>query len=129
LPKPPKDEVLSKKQIGERLRALRERRDLSQGQLAAMIGSHAQNVSQVERGVRGLTVQQVVKLARALKVPTDEILGEAKHATAQLHLRNGDRRFLRRIQRIRELPPAQRKALLKLLDGALGLGGQAPHQR
>jgi transcriptional regulator with XRE-family HTH domain len=125
LPTPPKDVVLSKKKLGERLRALREHRGLSQGQLAAIVGAHPQSVSQVERGVRGLTVQQVVKLARALKVPTDEILGEGQHAKPFGN--GGSRRFIRRLQKIQDLPPTQQKALLKLIDGALGIGGHGRH--
>ena len=128
VPKPPKHEVLSKKKVGERLRAIRERRGLSQGHLARLLGAHPQSISQVERGVRGLTVQQIVKLARALQVSTDEVLGEQKRTLAPLNVRNGDRRFLLRLRRIQELPPAQRKALLKLLDGALGISGKASQE-
>ena len=120
LPTPPKDVLLPKKKMGERLRALRDLRGLSQGQLASILGAHPQSVSQVERGVRGLTVQQVVKLARALKVSTDEILGEGQPTRP---VGNGSRRFIRRLQKIQELPPTQQKALLKLIDGALGFGG------
>ncbi len=120
MPTPPKDVVLPKKKLGERLRTIREQHGLSQGQLATMLGAHPQSVSQVERGVRGLTVQQVVKLARALRVSTDEILGEGQPARPA---GNGDRRFVRRLQKIRELPPTQQKALLKLIDAALDIGG------
>ena len=121
MPKPAKKVFLSKKQIGERLKALREQRGYSQGKLAKMLGSHPQNISQIERGIRGLTIQQIVKITRTLKVPTDEILGEQKRTLAPLNARNGDRRLLLRLRRIQDLPPPQRKALLKLLDGALGL--------
>lgn len=116
MPKPPKETVLSKKQLGERVRTLREQRGLSQGQLAALVGTHPQSLSQAERGVRSLTLQQVIKLSRALKVSTDEILGESKGSAATVE---GDRRLLRRVRRIQELPPAQREALLDMLDGAL----------
>lgn len=125
MPRPPKDVVLSKKKLGERLRAIREQRGYSQGKLARLLGAHPQSISQVERGVRGLTIQQVVKLARKLKVSTDDILGENKRAVTPL---NGDRRFLRRLQRIHELPPSQKKAVLKLLDGALGISKPVAQQ-
>src|SRR5512138_2205839 len=81
LPRPPKEEVVSKKQIGERLRALRQARELTQAELAEILGTKHTNVSGVERGVRGLTVQQIVKLARALDVSPDAILGNGGKGT------------------------------------------------
>jgi transcriptional regulator with XRE-family HTH domain len=116
VPRPPKETVLSKNQLGERVRALREQRGLSQGQLAELVSTHPQSLSQVERGIRSLTLQQVVKLSRALKVSTDEILGEPGRSSDGVI---GDRKLLRRVRRIQELPPAQREAVLDMLDGAL----------
>jgi len=117
LPSPAKKVLLSKEKIGERIRALRERKGWSQGKLAEVLGAHPQNVSQVERGVRGVSLQQVVQLARVLDVATDEILGEREQDSGV----GGDRRLMRRLRRIRELPPARRDALLKMIDGALGM--------
>jgi transcriptional regulator with XRE-family HTH domain len=117
VPSPPKNVLLSKEQIGGRIRALRERRGWSQGKLAAVLGSHPQNVSQIERGVRGVSLQQVARLARVLEVTTDEILGAREHDSGT----GGDRRLLRRLRRIQELSPARRSALLKMLDGALAM--------
>ena len=74
MPKPPKHVVLSRKQIGQRLRALRQARDMTQVQLAAILGTQQTAISQVELGHRGLTVQQVVKLAHALQVPRERVL-------------------------------------------------------
>lgn len=118
MPTPPKNVVLSKKMLGARLRAVREQRGLSQGKLARLAGTHPQSISQIERGIRGVTVQQVVKIARALRLSTDEILGDRKHPALPL---NGDRRLLLRFQRVQQLPPAQKKSILKLLDSALGM--------
>jgi transcriptional regulator with XRE-family HTH domain len=94
---------------------------MSQVGLAEVLGSHAQSLWQIERGVRGVTVQQIVRLARALKVPTDEILGEGRHTTALTALQNGTRPFLRRLRRIQALPVLQQRILLKLLDSALDM--------
>lgn len=115
MPKPPKDVVLSKKEIGARLRTLREQQGLAQSKLAVMIGTHAQSLWQIENGIRGITVQQVVKLARALRVSVDEILGEGNghkpHRT-----KSGDARFLRRLRDIEELSRSEKQALLKTID-------------
>src|SRR4051812_20712864 len=74
VPRPPKNVVVSKKQIGDRVRALRQARDMSQGDLATLLEIPPTNVSAIERGVRGLSLQQLVKLASALEVAPGEIL-------------------------------------------------------
>jgi len=117
MPSPPKDVVLSKEKIGERVRTFREQRGLSQGKLAKLLGTHPQSISQIERGIRGISLQQVVRFARALEISSDELLGEVRPVTPI----QADRRMVLRLQRLQRLPAAQRKAVLKLLDGALGL--------
>jgi len=119
VPTPAKTVLLSKQKIGERIRTLRERKGWSQGRLASALGAHPQNVSQIERGVRGVSVQQVVRLARVLGISTDEILAQRDHDTTPTVPAN--RKLMRRLRRIQELPVAQRNALLKMIDGALGM--------
>jgi len=109
--------AVSKKELGSRLRALRQSHGISQSQVARLLGVDQSHISNVERGVRGLTIQQVVKLSRALAVPTDEILNNGRRPPAVRSLRSG--RMLRRLQRIEELPVAQQQAILKILDGLL----------
>ena len=42
------------------------------------------NVSAIERGIRGLTIHQAVRLAKALKVTTDDILMPANGARSKV---------------------------------------------
>ena len=109
--------TVSKEELGSRIRALRQSHGISQSKVATLLGVDQSHVSHVERGVRGLTIQQVVKLSRALGVPADEILNGGKRPPAVRSLRSG--RMLRRLQRIEELPPSQQQAILKILDGLL----------
>jgi transcriptional regulator with XRE-family HTH domain len=113
LPRPPKEVVLSKEEIGRRLRAVRKARELTQAQLAELLGARSTNVSDIERGERGVTVQQVVKLAKALHVSADEILGLGKSAAG----RNG--KVPRRMERIRGLPRSKQRVLLEIIDAFL----------
>ena len=118
LPRRSKIAVISYREIGERVRALRLAHDLTQTDLAKLLGTSQTALSETERGNRGLTVQQVVKLARALKASPNDILGEGKRQRA-----NGsgprDMRIARRLHRIESLPEGQRQAVLKLLDGII----------
>ena len=117
VPRPPKDVVLSKKEVGQRLRSHRQARGIAQGELARMIKTHQTSISEVERGIRGLTVQQVVKIAKALRVSTDDILLNGKARDAVRSLRSG--RLLHRFRLIEKLPPTDQKALLNHLNALL----------
>jgi len=117
LPRPPKHVVLSRKEIGVRLRALRQERRITQVELAKMLAMHQASLSQIERGIRGLTLQQAVKLARGLRVSPDKLLGLGKNNGSEPALRN--EKLMRRVRRIEQLSPTQQDAVVKILDGFL----------
>ena len=112
MPRPPKEVVISKKEIGERVRTLRLAREMTQAQLAEILGTRHTNVSGIERGMRGLTIQQLVKLARALEVSPAEILDVKRRKATNGHLP-------RRFERIRELPRAKQRVLHEIIDAFL----------
>lgn len=118
MPTPTKTEVLPKKEIGTRIRALRQQQRLTQADLAKILETHQTAVSQIEIGNRGLSLQQVVKLARALHVPLDEILGDAG-APSPRNGRVKDRTLLRRLEKIEKLSKRQKQALFVTLDNFL----------
>lgn len=122
MPRPPKHIVLSRKEIGERLRALRQERRITQLELAKILGMHQASLSQIERGIRGLTLQQAVKLARGLRVSPDKVLGVGKSNGSQAAPRN--EKLMRRIRRIEQLSPEQQDAVVKILDGFLDAHGR-----
>jgi len=92
---------------------------MTQIDLAEALRITQSNLSAIERGARGLTVHQVVKLAWALRVTTDEILSPTKTATKSDRDVMKDRRFLRRLQKVGELPERDQQALLRTLDAFL----------
>jgi len=110
---PPKETVISKREIGARLRAIREAREMTQGELAQLLGTRNSNVSDVERGTRGLTVNQVARLARALSISTGDILDDPKAKKA-----NGSKGGIlpSRFERIKTLPRAKQQAINELID-------------
>jgi transcriptional regulator with XRE-family HTH domain len=125
LARPPKLIVIPQKQIGKRLRALRLKRDLSQVELALALGTKQANVSDIERGVRGVTVQQLVKVCRVLGSTPNEILGETKTPKPSPNGHIRDRRFLRRLQNVDKLSRRQKDALLMTIDNFLkGAGAE-----
>jgi transcriptional regulator with XRE-family HTH domain len=55
------------------VRSLREDRGYSQEQLAERAGLHRNYVGGVERGERNIALENIVKLARALSVRTQDL--------------------------------------------------------
>lgn len=60
--------------FGNRLRAIRETKGLTQEELAERAGLHFTYVGQVERGLRNVTLQSIHKLAKALKIRGGDLL-------------------------------------------------------
>lgn len=58
----------SRSPFGERLRAIRTERGLSQEQLGKMIKVNRNFVGEVERGKQNICIDNILQLARALKV-------------------------------------------------------------
>jgi transcriptional regulator with XRE-family HTH domain len=119
--------LFSKEEAGRRIRALRDSRGMTQVELARALRIPQSKVSEMERGVRGLTVHQVVKLAKVLKVSTDKIpfggngMREQK-AGASLKL-------VRRLQRIERLPEPRQRVVLKFIDALLDQESTGAGQR
>ena len=110
---PPKEIVITKQEVGARLRAIREAREMTQGELAQLLGTRNTNVSDVERGTRGLTVNQVARLARALSISTGDLLDDPKTKKA-----NGANNGIlpSRFERIKTLPRSKQQAINELID-------------
>lgn len=62
-----------RKEFGKRLRVLREKKKLTQEELAEKADMHFTYVGQIERGIRNPSLINLHKLARALKVSAGEL--------------------------------------------------------
>jgi len=60
-------------QFGKRLRELRKKEGLSQEELGFRAGIHRTYVGAIERGEQNLSIDNVHKLAKALKTSPDEL--------------------------------------------------------
>lgn len=60
--------------FGDRVRAVRTERDLSQEELARRSGLHRTAISFIERAERSATLETVEKLARALRVEPADLM-------------------------------------------------------
>jgi len=60
--------------LGKRVREIRLKKDMSQGDLAKVLGVHPTYISSIERGVRNMSVKNVERVALALDVPIRELI-------------------------------------------------------
>ncbi len=72
--------------IGDRLRALREAKKLSQGEIEERSGLKRSYISRVENGHTVPSVETLEKWARALKVPLYQLFYEGDKPPKLLHL-------------------------------------------
>jgi transcriptional regulator with XRE-family HTH domain len=70
------------KQVGTRVRKLREKTGLSQEALAAVCNLHRTYVGLIERGERNLTLTTIQQIAEGLGVPPSELLAGLDSAPA-----------------------------------------------
>ena len=60
--------------LGNRIRAAREKRDLSQESLAERADLHPTYIGQVERGEKNLTIVSLLKISAALGIPPEALV-------------------------------------------------------
>jgi transcriptional regulator with XRE-family HTH domain len=63
-------------QVGKNVRRVREKRGLTQGALASLVGLTRTSVTNIERGKQKLLLHTLVDLAHVLDVSPAELLGE-----------------------------------------------------
>jgi transcriptional regulator with XRE-family HTH domain len=63
--------------FSQRLRQIRQNRELSQEELADLAGLHRTYVGSVERGERNISIDTMERLAKALDVDITDLLKEA----------------------------------------------------
>lgn len=112
-----KSQKRSDESIGSRIARLRRDKGITQIELAERLGVSQPVVSDYERGAIRLHGELILELARIFGTSTDEILGKADVDQAAPSLRN--RRLLRRVQAIDQLPRRDQEALLRTIDAFL----------
>lgn len=102
--------------FGARLAAIRQARGLTQTELGTAAGVSQRVIAYYETESTQPPGALLVDFARALKVSSDELLGLT---TSSAKTSPKTARLLKRLQRIEELPPADQRAVLKLVDAML----------
>jgi len=102
--------------FGERMAALRRARGMTQRELAPRIGISNRMVAYYEKQAERPPAHVLDKLAKALHVSADELLGIKKSSVEDPGISPS---LLKRLKQIDQLPAGQRKAILQIIDGLL----------
>jgi transcriptional regulator with XRE-family HTH domain len=90
--------------LSERLKAIREQKNLSQGDIEAKTGLLRCYISRVENGHTVPSIETLEKMARALNVPMYQLFYEGHNATPlvtpQLQNSAGNRKDTQRLSRL-----------------------------
>jgi transcriptional regulator with XRE-family HTH domain len=100
--------------LGQRLARIRKERGFTQVELAQKAGTIQAIISDYERSRIRPHAAMVGRLAQALGVTADELLGITP--TPPQKANGVSRRILRRMQALEELPAHDQKSILKLID-------------
>ena len=101
--------------IGERIRKARVARGLTQAELGKRIGVSQRMVTYYE--VRGVSPapELIIKLARVLVVPIEELLGQKTPPKPPSDIPESVHLW-RRLKKLEQLQPNDRKTVLKMID-------------
>jgi transcriptional regulator with XRE-family HTH domain len=107
--------------LGQRIARLRKERGLSQQQLAEETGLIQVVISDYEHDKLRLHAEVVIRLAKALEMGADDLLGlkPSKNNGSPVDLK-----LVRRLKKIESLRPSQQKALLQTIDNFIKGAGQ-----
>ena len=101
--------------LGERIAQLRKERNITQVQLAEILGVSQQTIQAYEVGRRRIQVSALPVVARTLRVSLEELFGETKGRSK----RGPASQLERSIERISELPRPKQKFVLQMLETVL----------
>jgi transcriptional regulator with XRE-family HTH domain len=102
--------------FGKRLAGIRRSRAMTQAELGEAVGVSKRVIAYYEQADAQPPGALLIDLARAMRVSTDQLLGlRAPKETPDPR----SARLLKRLQRIEQLPPADLRVVLKMIDGLL----------
>ncbi len=98
--------------FGERITQLRKRLKMSQEDIAKKIGTSAPVVGRYERGEIKPSVEVAAKIADALEVTIDYLVGRAEEIIT-------DKKMLKRLEGIEGLPEEEKEKIYYFIDMAI----------
>ncbi|MCQ6530528.1 helix-turn-helix domain-containing protein [Bacillus mycoides] len=102
---------------GQRLKALRLEKGMTQQQLADVLEIEKSNISRFESGKQSPSSENTVKMAKLFNVSVDYLLGLSAHKTLDKETSEEVSKEAKELMdRINKLPPEKQKAIINLID-------------
>jgi len=99
------------------LKSLRKQKNMSQSDLARLVGVHYNHIGRYERGESRPSADTLHRLAAALGVSTDYLIEGTSEEAAKARFE--DRELLRQFQEVEHLDEEDKAVVKKLLDAFL----------
>ena len=116
MPKKTKEETMS---FGARLAALRKAAGFTQQELANEVGTSRRMIAYYERQTAHPPTTLLPAIATALRITTDELLGQAP---VKRIAKSRDTRLERRLQQIERLDPTEQRQIMQVIDAFIERG-------
>lgn len=98
-------------EFGDNMMLIRKKKGLSQAALGKLIGTSGDVIGRYERGDIKPSIEVVSKIADALEVSVDYLIGKTSQVI--------DKEAMRRLEDISKLPEENKSFILNLIDMAL----------
>lgn len=95
--------------LGKHIKAAREKKHMTQEELAAAIDYSVDHMSVVERGVKPPRLEKLILIANVLEVSTDYLLQDYLNSSILLQASDVS-------EKIKSLPPDRQRKALRVLD-------------
>jgi transcriptional regulator with XRE-family HTH domain len=102
--------------FGERLRRLRSAKGYTEAELGQAVGTSHRMIAYYEIQGGNPPADVLVKLARALDVSADVLLGLAAEKRKPAASGPEDLRLMRKLRQVKQLPARDRRSVLQLID-------------
>ena len=103
--------------LGEKIKALRKRRSLSQEELSSEIGINSNHLSRLERGKFQPSVDVLKRLSKTFDVSIDYLLSDDEETQPEINIEN--KTLTERVRLIVTLDPDDQLAIERVIDSML----------
>ncbi len=107
-------------EVGERLKQIRKRLGVSQGELGEKLGLSQRAISEYEGGRNRLPVRTLLKISEIFEISLKEFIGKnGQPSNRQKDHQVIRRRIFRRLNQIEQLPRRDQQAVFRFIDNAV----------
>ena len=100
--------------IGKNIKKIREEKDLTQQQIAALIQMHRSNYSKIESGQREISIDALNTIARYFDMTIDQIINYEAGVPKEITIE--DKSLMEQVKLIQELEPEEKNMVFKMVD-------------